>query len=151
MPRPDTHPAPLSAPLPRRLRDLAGGLVRGTPLTSACYRINDTLFECPGGLPSERRIYPATAHYDRVEALCRHFLPGWGWRTCQCHLSTDAWLFPDWNDPAHADRLMAEFPPAIWEDRAPDLDIRPPIGSAEALLACLLETLARIEERKAAA
>lgn len=80
---------------------------------------------------------------EQAEGLVRLILPGWGWRICQCHLSTDAWLFPDWNDPAHSERLRREFPPELWESGTAhaqrlDLDIRPPVSSGKALRDALL-------------
>ncbi|WP_146617228.1 hypothetical protein [Hyphomonas pacifica] len=63
----------------------------------------------------------------------------------QCSKSTDAWLFPDWNDPERGELLKQLYPPERWEGRI-DLDIRPPISSAEALLAALIATLATIRQ-----
>ncbi len=137
--------------------DLAVKLQEGVPLALVCYRINDELNKLKR-LPGELRIYPASSRsdrtaYEKVEDVIRHMLPGWAWRTCQCYLSTDAWLFPDYNNPQHRERLLAAYPPAIWDNRAEiDLDIRPPISSAGALCAALLVTLATIlQDREAAA
>lgn len=139
------------------IADLAVKLQEGVPLDVTCYRINDELNKLKR-LPGELRIYPLDNRsdriaYEKVEDLIRHMLPGWGWRTCQCYLSTDAVLFPDYNDPQHGERLLAAYPPAIWDNRAEiDLDIRPPISSAGALCAALLVTLATIlQDREAAA
>ena len=49
---------------------------------------------------------------ELLEAVARleRELPGWWWRVGHCHVSSDASIAPDYNDPVHQDRLYQEWP-----------------------------------------
>jgi hypothetical protein len=85
-----------------------------------------------------------TSSLEAVIALIQQLLPGWGWKVGTCHVSDDAWVCPDFNDPEHAERLMKEFgPPQFGSpyDHGFDVDRRPPGNLPLALLEALLMAL----------
>lgn len=103
-------------------------------------------------VPSELRADRAEHSIDASLALVELALPGWCWRVGTCHVSDDAWLCPDWNDPEHGQRLRDEFGGpvhgTIW-DHGVDIDRRPPGNPTLAVLEALLTALLEIEERAA--
>jgi hypothetical protein len=50
-----------------------------------------------------------TASVDASLGAVRKLLPGWMWKVGTCHVSDDAWLCPNFNDPVHGERLRAEL------------------------------------------
>ena len=87
---------------------------------------------------------------DGARRLIEAALPGWCWKAGTCHVSDDAWVCPDWNDPAHADRLKEQFGGPVhgtpW-GHGFDVDRRPPGNVPLALIEALLLALIAIEER----
>lgn len=87
-----------------------------------------------------------TASLDLTKQLIQRLLPGWAWRVASCCVSDDAWVFPDFNDPIHGPRLLAEFPQEEarrdpLEFLGTDIDLRPPGREAIALCIALLTAL----------
>jgi hypothetical protein len=83
----------------------------------------------------------------------REKLPGWIWKICSCCVSDDAWVVPDFNDPAHGARLHAEFDPVVFDshfDSGFDVDRRPPGNPGRALLDALDLALAALAKREQA-
>lgn len=85
-----------------------------------------------------------TASLDAAIALVCEELPGWWWKVGTCHVSDDACLCPDFNDPVHGARLRARYFPI--EHNGPydggfDIDRRPPGNLPLALLEALLQAL----------
>lgn len=95
---------------------------------------------------------PVTRSLDAAVALVERLLPGWLYSVCHCHVSDDAWLMPDFNDPAHSERLMREFgqvegdPAQYWQD-VTDVALHPPHGLALALVIALMRALEALEAR----
>lgn len=98
------------------------------------------------GTGREVRITPPaiTTVLSAAVALVERVLPGWCYRFGTCHVSDDAWLCPDWNDPKHGARLRAELGEPVhgeWSDVGIDVDLRPsgrlPIAICIALLKAL--------------
>lgn len=89
-----------------------------------------------------------TASVDAALALVERKLPGWGYRIGTCHLSDDAFVFPDFNSPKHGKRLKEEFPDKFghqeWADHT-DIDLRPSGRLPIAILMSLLTALSAIE------
>lgn len=90
-----------------------------------------------------------TSKVDDAAALVTKCLPGWWWKVGTCCVSDDACIAPDYNNPAHSERLHQEFP----LDKLPeefdagfDVDRRPPGNVARALLESLLLALIAIEQ-----
>ena len=76
-----------------------------------------------------------------AKALHEAALPGWGWRVCECYLSDDAAVFPDFNCPQHGERLRCSFDESVdWFDLT-DVDQRPAGNPARAWLLAILEAL----------
>jgi hypothetical protein len=85
-----------------------------------------------------------TASIDAALALVERVVPGWCWRIGTCHVSDDAWVAPDWNDPAHSARLRAELGEPVFGtlfDQGADVDRRPPGNLPLAILEALLMAL----------
>lgn len=85
-----------------------------------------------------------TSSLDDVKRLVEGLLPGWWWKVGTCHVSDDACLCPDFNDPVHGARLRARYFPI--EHNGPydggfDIDRRPPGNLPLALLEALLQAL----------
>ncbi len=90
-----------------------------------------------------------TASIDMAVRMVNEVLPGWFWRVATCCVSDDAWVGPDYNDPAHRERLLREFPQIgieEWTDIT-DIDLRPPGRPALALTLSVLKALDEIERR----
>lgn len=99
---------------------------------------------CLAGLLS---LQPYTASIDATRLAIRKMLPGWAIRVGECHLSDDAWLCPDWNDPAHGARLRAAYgEPAIghWTNDGIDIDRRPAGQPALALCEAACRAMAEV-------
>ncbi len=98
------------------------------------------------GVYSDQNWYDANAAYwccslDAAKALHEAVLPGWGWRICQCYLSDDAAVFPDFNCPEHGDRLKRQLDESVdWFDLT-DVDQRPAGNPARAWLIAILKSL----------
>lgn len=89
---------------------------------------------------------------DIAVRMVNKVLPGWFWRVATCCVSDDAWVGPDYNDPAHRERLLREFPQINgeeWTDIT-DIDLRPPGKPAYALVLSVIAALDEIERRQAA-
>lgn len=87
---------------------------------------------------------PYTASLDAVVRLVTTLLPGWGWKVGTCHVSDDAWVCPDFNDPEHGARLRDRYFPIDYNgpyDAGFDIDRRPPGNLPLALLEALLQAL----------
>lgn len=87
-----------------------------------------------------------TASLDAIKQLILNVLPGWAWGVASCYVSDDAWLSPDFNDPVHGARLLAEFPQEEarrdpLEFLGTDIDLRPPGREAIALYIALVTAL----------
>ena len=87
-----------------------------------------------------------TRFIDMAVKLLKFSLPGWGWRGGTCCVSDDCFIFPDYNDPEHGERLLREFPRLPdgreWADIT-DIDRRPsgnvPLAIIESILTALIE------------
>ncbi|MCA0846105.1 hypothetical protein [Salipiger thiooxidans] len=105
--------------------------------------------------PMDRRSRLAWSTYhgslDAAKALHKAVLPGWFWRISECHLSSDAWVGPDFNCPTHGARLLDTVPQTIngqdWHEFT-DVDLRPAGNPARALLISDLLALIALEEAK---
>jgi hypothetical protein len=90
--------------------------------------------------------FHATSSMVAVVALIERALPGWAWKVGTCCVSDDAWLTPDFNSPAHGERLKKQFgydtmkAGTIW-DVGIDVDRRPSGHPQLALLEALLLAL----------
>lgn len=73
-------------------------------------------------------------------------LPGWWWRVGHCHVSSDASIGPDYNDPAHGARLHDEWPDELF-DQGLHIDLPQPSTLAAALHFVIDEALARRNPR----
>jgi len=97
------------------------------------------------------RLFPLTQSVDCALALVSLKLPGWGYRIGTCCVSDDAFIFPDYNDPEHGERLKREFPrlPNLeeWADLT-DVDLRPSGRLPIAILISLCLALDRIEKER---
>jgi len=84
-------------------------------------------------------------------ALCREVLPGYAWKVGTCCVSDDAWVVPDFNCPAHGDRLREKFGEiehgSIW-DTGIDIDRRPSGNVCLAFLDGIVSALIAEEEAK---
>lgn len=89
-----------------------------------------------------------TASLDAAIALVEAKLPGWGWRVATCHLSDDAFVFPDFNCPERGKQLRADFPEVVngveWAAYT-DVDLRPAGRPAIALLISMFTALEGID------
>lgn len=69
-------------------------------------------------------------------------LPGWGWRAASCCVSDDAWVFPDFNDPVHGEKLKRLIPTTLHRDPiealGTDVDRQPSGHPALALMESIL-------------
>lgn len=85
---------------------------------------------------------------DAAVSLVGHLLPGWLWRVATCHVSDDAWVIPDFNDPKHSKRLLKELPQECQRNPleyfGTDVDLRPPGRPAIALLIAMFRALAAL-------
>lgn len=95
-------------------------------------------------------------HLHEAIYLVTKRLPGWIYKVCRCHVSDDAWLCPDYNDPAHRERLISELgePEAGSPfDSGIDVELRPPHGPypARALLMAIIEAVALLKAKDASA
>ncbi len=85
---------------------------------------------------------------DAAVGLVESVLPGWYWRVAECHLSSDAWVAPDFNCTTHGARLQEEVPPMIhgedWHSFT-DVDVRPSGNPARALLISALIALIALD------
>ena len=90
----------------------------------------------------------ASGSLDAAKLLHEAMLPGWGWRVGGCHLSDDAFVFPDFNCPTHGERLRATVPELIngqeWSEYT-DIDQRPAGCAARAWLLSILNALHSME------
>jgi hypothetical protein len=87
-----------------------------------------------------------TSSIDAAVKMCEKALPGWGWRVATCCVSDDAWVFPDFNNPEHGERLKREFSQDVdWAD-ATDVDLRPSGRQAIALCLSVITALEMIKE-----
>ena len=80
-------------------------------------------------------------------AYLQEVLPGWWWRVGTCYLSDDAMIGPDYNDPAHRERLLAAFPTEIFDHDPFDIDKRPPGNLGAALREITEDALKFIQAR----
>lgn len=107
------------------------------------------VLELPRGPVSEGMPIPSySTSLDAVLDLVAKLLPGWSWRVCQCTVTDDAWLQPDFGDPVHGAGFTARWPDCGDPlDDGPGLDIStvPQPRGAMALLACLIEVLDALE------
>jgi hypothetical protein len=85
-----------------------------------------------------------TASLDAAVALVKRVLPGWGYRVATCCVSDDAWLFPDYNDPTHGERLKREVSEDVDWIEVTDIDLRPPGREPIALVLSLLAALSAL-------
>lgn len=113
-------------------------------------------------LMNSLRVKNITSLLDDAIWLLNRVLPGWWWSIGTCCVSDDARIAPDYNDPAHGERLKREFPmPAeryldpdeqrlTWGpfDEGFDVDRRPPGNVPLALLEAMLDALIYIEEQR---
>lgn len=90
-----------------------------------------------------------TASLDAAVALVKRVLPGWGYRVATCCVSDDAWLFPDYNDPVHGERLKREVSEDIDWIEVTDIDLRPPGREPIALVLSLLAALQALKAKEA--
>ena len=96
-----------------------------------------------------------TRSLDAAVALTEQMLPGWAWRVATCHVSDDAWVMPDFNNPTNGEYLLSIWPEegkvdALgWLDS--DIDQRPPGRPAIALLRSMLVGLAALRKLEARA
>jgi hypothetical protein len=93
-----------------------------------------------------------TASVDASLGLVALMLPGWGWQVGTCCVSDDALLFPDFNSPAHGERLKAELDYANMKagdilDSGVDIARAPSGQPALAVLEALVTALIHLEER----
>lgn len=107
------------------------------------------VLELPRGPVSEGIPIPRySTSLDAVIDLIEQQLPGWSWRACQCSVTDDAWLMPDFGHPDHGAAFQARWPDCRdpLED-GPGLDIStvPQPRGAMAMLACLIEVLDALE------
>lgn len=93
-----------------------------------------------------------TDDLSAIVALIERVLPGWAWKVGKCHLSDDAWVCPDHNDPKHSDRLHREFPvvPGNCWDQGFDIDRRPAGNPALALCLAFARALQSIKQEEPA-
>lgn len=97
------------------------------------------------------KAHPYTTSLDAAIALCERLLPGWCWKVGTCHVSDDAWVCPDWNDPVHGERLKAELGEpefGAWKDVGFDVDLRPSGRVPVALCIAILKALRALEDGK---
>lgn len=78
---------------------------------------------------------------DAAKALHEAVLPGWGYRICECYLTDDAAVFPDFNCPEHGPRLRATLDEGFDWFSFTDVDQRPAGNPARALLRSILKAL----------
>ncbi len=84
-------------------------------------------------------------------AIFEELLPGWVYKVCRCHLSDDAWVIPDRNDPKHGARLNATLGPCERQSgwsHGFDVDLRPPRGPYPAA-ALLVATIGGVDVARA--
>ena len=106
------------------------------------------LFESPLGLRMTKLV-DLEAWESATVLMVQNALPGWVWRLCDCHLSSEALLMPDWNDPVHGDRLRAELGEPVhgtWLDHGIDIELRPAGRVPQALCIALLTALEEIAD-----
>jgi hypothetical protein len=99
----------------------------------------------------EKHVPKYTTSLDAAIALCERVLPGWCWKVGTCHVSDDAWVCPDWNDPVHGERLKAELGEPefeTWKDVGFDVDLRPSGRVPVALCIATLKALRALEDGK---
>lgn len=104
---------------------------------------------------ARRAAPPYSGSLDAIVALVKQQLPGWIYSICECHLSDDAYLMPDYNHPVHGARFLAEFPeiendPAYYWQCLTDVDRRPAGNLPIALCTSLLLALQEIQRLRAA-
>lgn len=81
-----------------------------------------------------------------IEAMKEQF-PGFWWRGGTCSLSSEVIMAPDYNDPEHGERLMAEYPPKLEHWNAGiEVELRP--GSDAAFCRAFLAVMIRIKLAK---
>lgn len=139
-----------------RLRALLGRVTDGTlsnaaddcDLINACFPEDADgygMFETSGVTEAFSLIMAGST--DAAVAFVQSTLPGWGWMFGECHLSSDARVFPDFNSPTYGKRLAREFPQLIegveWSEFT-DIDLRPAGNPARALLIAALTALVAI-------
>ena len=85
-----------------------------------------------------------TGEIDAARALLGHAMPGFSYRICECSVSDDAWVVPDFNHPKHGAKFQEIFPeeckrdPVEW--MGTDVDMRP--SGRPAIALCLSIMLA---------
>lgn len=119
--------------------------------------------------PKEWRFMATNAHWPRggylyqsptesIDAgrmLLQKAMPGFSYRICECCVSDDAWVVPDFNDPKHGAMLNQVFPeeckrdPTEW--MGTDVDQRPPGRPAIALCLAIMLAFKKYQEVKEAA
>ena len=105
----------------------------------------DELLDVLIHVESEQEGSPMTAA-ECVEALATSF-PGFWWRGGTCALSSEVIIAPDYNDPEHGERLMAEYPPELEHWNAGiEVELRP--GSDAAFCRAFLAVMIRIKLAK---
>ena len=123
-------------------------------------------FEYPGGVPVYDDVwvdpktdkwvstgaFDFTRSIDDAVALIKRTLPGWIWKTCECSVSDDGWVCPDFIHPVYGERLHREIGPfesrSVW-DEGFDVDRRPSGNPALALLEAMIEAKIALQERAA--
>jgi hypothetical protein len=89
-----------------------------------------------------------TGSLEAAIDLVKRVLPGWWWRVCECWISDDAWIAPDYNSPEHRERLRRQFPVDACKEFETEFDVdrRPPGNLALALCQSLFMACAKIED-----
>ncbi len=93
--------------------------------------------------------YTSTKRIDAIIGLIREKLPGWIWKACECCVSDDAWLCPDWNSPEHGERMRRELgEPRLdhWTNHGIDVERRPSGNPALALCEAFCRAMAEMSE-----
>lgn len=96
-------------------------------------------------------VPPYSSSVDAAISLAERVLPGWMWKLGTCSVSDDAWVAPDFNSPAHGERLKRELNYNSMKAGDPldvgfDIDQRPPGREAIALCRAVLEALHHVNE-----
>lgn len=99
--------------------------------------------------------YEVTTDIHQARRLIKDLFPGWLYRICECSVSDDAWLVPDFNDPIHGADFQRRFPGAlapqvdIVDWFGTDVDLRP--SGRPAIAMCISMLLARRKVMEVAA
>jgi len=105
------------------------------------------------GVDYELPIMNPMAGIEECSQFIRAVLPGFWFSVGLCCLSGDASMGPDYNDPAHRERLLREWPQEHF-DAGLHADLRPGDGLSRccrALLSCMLQAIVKREELRVGA